>query len=274
MTELAPTGRDGVAGTLDALDEHDPPTFFPSGNYRRRIRVVATTPGVVEGGLEDDQHYFTVTLHHDDEQVVSVSSASLRAPWSTCAAAAEPLRTLAGMPLSDRCLAVAEWTESARHCTHQLDLAGLCVAHAARLVTGGAPRRQYDAEIPFGLLDGEEHSVTLARDGEPRLRWILQGGTIVAPKPYADVRSGFARWADATLSADDAEAAVVLRRACGIGMSRGIDLDSYPTLADMPGLRPVCYSMQPERAPVAFRNRGLIRDYDDRPDALLADGPA
>jgi hypothetical protein len=32
--------------------------------------------------------------------------------------------------------------------------------------------------------------------------------------------------------------------------------------------------MQPERAPVAFRNRGLIRDYDDRPDALLADGPA
>jgi hypothetical protein len=57
-------------------------------------------------------------------------------------------------------------------------------------------------------------------------------------------------------------------------MSRGIDLDRYPTLADMPGLSPVCYSMQPERAPVAFRNRGLIRDYDDRPDALLADGPA
>ena len=52
-----------------------------------------------------------------------------------------------------------------------------------------------------------------------------------------------------------------------------MDLDSYPTLADMPGVSPVCYSMQPERAPVAFRNRGLIRDYDARPDALLADGP-
>ena len=116
--------------------------------------------------------------------------------------------------------------------------------------------------------------VTLARDGEPRLRWVLRGGTIVAPSPYADVTRGFARWADATLDADDAEAAVVLRRACAIGMSRGIDLDSYPTLADMPGLSPLCFSMQPERAPVAFRNRGLIRDYDDRPDALLADGPA
>jgi hypothetical protein len=65
----------------------------------------------------------------------------------------------------------------------------------------------------------------------------------------------------------------VLRRACSIGMSRGLDLDAYPTLADMPGLRPLCYSMQPQVAPVAFRNRGLIRDYDERPDAMLADGP-
>ena len=39
---------------------------------------------------------------------------------------------------------------------------------------------------------------------------------------------------------------MVLRRACSIGMSRGLDLDSYPTLADMPGLRPVCFSMQPD----------------------------
>lgn len=178
------------------------------------------------------------------------------------------------MPLSDRCLAVTEWTDSVQHCTHQLDLAGLCIAHAARVVSGGAPRRQYDAEIPFGLLDGEEHTVTLARDGEPRLEWTMRGGAIVAPSPYAEVAGGFARWADATLDADDTEAAVVLRRACGIGMSRGIDLDSYPTLADMPGLRPLCFSMQPERAPVALRNHGLIRDYDDRPDALLGEGPA
>jgi hypothetical protein len=274
MTQLPSTGTRWSTGTLDPLDPPATPTFFAHGNYRRRIRVVATGPGVVEGGLEDDQHYFTVTLEHDDRRVVRVTSASRRAPWSTCAAAAEPLRSLAGMPLSDRCLAVTEWTASAQHCTHQLDLAGLCIAHAARAVAGGASRRQYDAEIPFGLLDGDEHTVTLTRDGEPRLEWVMCGGSIVAPRPYADVGSGFARWADATLAADDAEAAIVLRRACSIGMSRGIDLDRYPTLADMPGLSPVCYSMQPERAPVAFRNRGLIRDYDDRPDALLADGPA
>jgi hypothetical protein len=115
--------------------------------------------------------------------------------------------------------------------------------------------------------------VTLARDGTALLRWTVSGSTIVAPPPYAEATGGFARWADATLSADDAEAAVVLRRACSIGMSRGIDLDAYPTLADMPGLRPLCFSMQPDVAPVAFRNRGLIRDYDERPDAMLAEGP-
>jgi len=57
-------------------------------------------------------------------------------------------------------------------------------------------------------------------------------------------------------------------------MSRGMDLDQYATLADMPGVAPVCFSMQPERAPVAFRNRGLIRNYDNRADEMLADGPA
>jgi hypothetical protein len=260
-------------GTLGVLHPSEPPTHFPYGRYRRRIRVVATAPDVVEGGLEDDQHYFTVTLRHDGERVVSVTSGSVRAPWSTCADAAAPLRALAGMPLSDRCLAVTQWTPSEQHCTLQLDLAGLTIAHATRATRGGAAIRQYDAEIPFGLLDGEEHEVTLARDGQEALRWVVRGSTIVAPSPYCEATGGFARWADATLAPDDAEAAVVLRRACSIGMSRGMDLDQYPTLADMPGVRPVCWSMQPERAPVAFRNRGLIRDYDDRPDAMLAEGP-
>jgi hypothetical protein len=228
---------------------------------------------VVEGGLEDDVHHFEVTLRHDGARVESVASRSVRAPWSTCPDAAEALRALVGMPLSDRCLAVTEWTASEQHCTHQLDLTGLAIAHAARVERGGAARRQYDAVVPFGLLDGEEHTVTLARDGAEVLRWVVRGTTIVSPPPYADATSGFARWADATLDADGAEAAVVLRRACSIGMSRGLDLDSYPTLADMPGLRPVCWSMQPERAPVAFRNRGLIRDFDGRPDAMLAEGP-
>jgi len=33
----------------------------------------------------------------------------------------------------------------------------------------------------------------------------------------------------------------------------------------------VCYTMQPEIMPVAFRNIGSIRDFADHPDALLSD---
>jgi hypothetical protein len=261
--------RHGRGGTLDVLDAHAPATYFPHGRYRRRIRLVAHGGHTVLGGLEDDQHYFTVRVEHDGTQVIAIAGESVRAPWTTCPAAGAQLQALVGAPLSDRCLEIAGRTRSDQHCTHQLDVATLAVAHAARVTAGGSERRQYDAVVPFGLLDGQRHTVTLARDGDALLAWELEGSRIVAPVPYSEASGGFARWADAAF-----DAAVVLKRACSIGMSRGMDLDSYATLADMPGLRPVCWSMQPERAPVAFRNRGLIRDYDDRPESMLADGPA
>jgi hypothetical protein len=265
--------RDGRRSTLEVLDTDAATTYFPHGRYRRRIRLVARDASTVLGGLEDDQHYFTVQVMHDGERVSAITSESVRAPWTTCPAAGSQLQALVGTPLSDRCVEVAGHTRSDQHCTHQLDVATLAIAHAARVRAGGATRRQYDVVVPFGLLDGQRHTVTLARDGDALLAWELEGNRIVAPVPYSDATGGFARWADATFDADTAEAAVVLKRACGIGMSRGIDLDAYPTLGDMPGLSPVCWSMQPERAPVAFRNRGLIRDYDQRPDAMLAEGP-
>lgn len=266
--------RHGPGGTLTSLDADAPSTYFPYGRYRRRVRVVAPDPHTVLGGLEDDQHYFTVRVDHDGRHVNEITSTSVRAPWTTCPAAGAQLQGLVGTPLSDRCLEVASRTRSDQHCTHQLDVATLAIAHAARVTVGGAARRQYDMVVPFGLLDGQRHTVTLARDGDALLAWEVEGTRIVAPSPWSESTGGFARWADASFDADTAEAAIVLRRACSIGMSRGMDLDSYPTLADMPGLSPVCWSMQPERAPVACRNRGLIRDYDDRPDAMLAEGPA
>jgi Protein of unknown function (DUF2889) len=235
---------------------------------------VATATGTVEGGLEDDLHYFTVTVRHDHQRVQAIESHSVREPWSTCADAAAPLRELAGMPLSERCLAIGDHAAPLQHCTHQFDLAGLAVAHAARVEAGGPERRQYDIEVPFGLLQGGERAATLERDGTVLLQWTLRGHRIVAPEPYAGVDRGFFRWADEHLPVDDAEAAIVMRRACTIGMGRGVDLDQYDNLGQLPELAPVCYSMQPERAPVAFRYRNRIRDFDDARDTLLAQGPA
>jgi hypothetical protein len=236
--------------------------------------VIARDANTIVGGLEDDQHYFTVEITHDGSHVNAITSASVRAPWTTCPAAGAQLQVFVGTPLSERCVEVAGRTRSDEHCTHQLDIASLAVAHAARVTRGGSRRRQYDVTVPFGLLDGRRRTVTLTRDGAPLLEWELEGSRIVTPAPYADIAGGFARWANTHLDADAAEAAVVLKRACSIGMSRGLDLDGYATLSEMPGLSPLCWSMQPDRAPVAFRNRGLIRNYDECPDAMLAEGPA
>ena len=83
-------------------------------------------------------------------------------------------------------------------------------------------------------------------------------------------RGGFIRWADATLPVDEAEAAIVLRRACDIGMGRGMDLEAIAVAEELSGIMSgVCYSMQPAVMPVAFRHRGSIRDFGQHRDALL-----
>jgi hypothetical protein len=245
-------------------------TGDPEGAYRRRIRTVTVDQGVVEGGLEDDFHHFEVTLRHDGERVTHVEARSRRWPWSTCPAAAAHLRPIEGMPLSTRCTAIAEVADPRMNCTHQFDLAGLCVSHAAR----GDERRQYDAELPPAV-DGVTEP-RLWRDGELVLAWTLSwrdgSRRLVDSPPYdqAPWRGGFFRWADDTLDPDAAEAAIVLRRACEIGMGRGMDLEAVDSAADLgPMMGAVCYTMQPAVMQVAFRNRGSIRDFARHPDALL-----
>jgi hypothetical protein len=176
------------------------------------------------------------------------------------------------MPLSPRCTAIAEVADPRMNCTHQFDLAGLCVSHAARALE----RRQYDAELP-PVIDGIT-TPRLWRDGELVLTWTLSWRDgerrLVDSPPYerAPWRGGFFRWADTLFDPATAEAAIVLRRACEIGMGRGMDLEAYDSADELsPMMSGVCYTMQPSVMPVAFRNRGSIRDFADCPDALLRD---
>src|SRR5204863_262397 len=83
-------------------------------------------------------------------------------------------------------------------CTDQFDLAGLCVAHAAR----DTDRRQYDVALDP---DGEGLRPRLWRDGTLVLEWTISDGrparVLVDPVPPFDDapwRGGFIRWADAT----------------------------------------------------------------------------
>jgi hypothetical protein len=241
--------------------------------YRRRIRVRTVEPGLVVSELEDDFHHFVVELRHDGEKVLSCENTSHRWPWATCPDAAAPLRELAGMPLSRRFTAAGAWTDPKANCTHQFDTACHGITHAAR----GGDTRVYDAEIPMRDLTTGETDVRLWVDGEPRLAWSIDFGGIVDPQPPFDDapwRGGFMRWADATLPEDDAESAIVLRRACDIGMGRNMDLDGVPVADQLPqNMAGICHTMQPSVVHVALRHVGSIRDFAAHPERLLSAGP-
>jgi hypothetical protein len=238
------------------------------GALRRRIEIAARPDrgagGEARAVVEDDFHHFRVTVRHGGGRVTGVSSWSLRHPTAICPLAGGRLAELVGMGLAESSVAVMEQTDARQQCTHRIDLAGLAVAAAAR----GIARRTYEAEIP-DRLDGR-CGPSLRRDGMPILTWEMAAGMIVGPEPYAGrgIGSGFTGWARETLSLDNAEAALVLRRAVFISGGRGIDLDA-------PGRRtgPVggCWTWQPEQAARAVRMVGSTQDFTDRADDLTRD---
>ena len=252
--------------------DFDLPDFdLEADAYRRRIRIVTVEPGVVVSDLQDDFHHFVITLRHDGEQVTSVDATSERWPWSTCPDAAVPLRKLAGMPLSRRFTAAGRFTDPKQNCTHQFDAACHAITHAA----GARAERVYDLEIPRrDPATGASHC-RLWVDGEASLAWDVSWEGITDPRPPFDEapwKGGFMRWADEHLPEDDAERAITLRRACDIGMGRGMDLDSIPVASQLPQLMSgVCHSMQPGIVEVALRHVGSIRDFARAPELLVAD---
>jgi len=248
------------------------PDFDLDANaYRRRIRIVTREPGVVETDLEDDFHHFVVTLRHDDERVVSMEAESRRWPWSTCPDAAGPLRALAGMPLARRFTAAGRFTDPKLNCTHQFDAACHAITHAANRRT----ERVYDLEIPLRDPASGASRCRLWVDGEPALAWDIDWTGIVGPEAPFDAapwKGGFMRWADANLAEDDAERAITLRRACDIGMGRGMDLDAVAVASDLPPMMAgVCHTMQTGVVQVALRHVGSIRDFARHPDLLGSD---
>jgi hypothetical protein len=241
-----------------------------SDAYRRRIRVLTAEPGVVRSELEDDFHNFVVTLRHDGRIVESVECESRRWPWATCPDAAEPLRKLAEMPLARRFTAAGKWTDPKQNCTHQFDTACYAITHAAQ----GRAERVYDVEIPRRDPTTGASNARLWVDGSLRLAWDVRWDGIADVAPPFDAapwKGGFMRWADATLPEDDAECAITLRRACDIGMGRGMDLDGVPVADQLPALMAgICYTMQPGVIKVAIRNVGSIRDFAAHPERLTA----
>ena len=216
-----------------------------SSPFRRRVVLERPADGVVEAEVEDHIHHFAVRVGHADGRVRDIAGRAVRSPWSTCPGAVAALAELVGMPVDG-----ARVVDPGVHCTHLLDLALVAVRFAGTDVA----TRRFDLAVEGW--DGPDATATVQRDDGLSLRWSMRSMEIVAPEPYAGHRlgAGFTSWAIATLPADEAELALLLRRAAWMSSSRGIDLDEFERLSDLPIPPGSCYSAQPQRIDVARRN--------------------
>jgi hypothetical protein len=249
----------------------------PDGHHRRHLRFAATDR-VACGALEDDVHHVRVVVEHDGEQVVAISGEDVRLPWTTCSASLAGLQTLVGTRLADA-RDLQDAYDASVHCTHLFDVAQLTIARAAR----GAGTREYrcTVELPDAGADPSTDPTTdltapvvatITCDGEVVHRWEVRDGTVVSPGPFAGaaLRRGF-RERQRALADDPAEAALVLRRAVWMSPIRTMDLDGYESIGGTGVSSGSCFTTQPERIAVAFRNRGSQYDYGITPEALLED---
>lgn len=221
--------------------------------YLRRIALVARGH-VACGALEDDVHHVRVTVRHDGARVVEATGEAVRLPWSTCPGSEAGIASLVGTELAtaNRGLKAAYRTEL--HCTHMFDLAQLVVAQAAR--GDGAVDYLVTIDVPDdGPVPAKMHA-TITRDGATVLTWDVE------------------RYSQPDVPADPAvaEAAFVLRRAVWLAPISSMRFDEYDTVEPTGLPRGSCWTAQPERIDVAFRNRGSQRHYgasEQGSDAML-----
>jgi len=237
--------------------------------YTRRVIRMSSwdtaTGGEVRAVVEDDYHHFRVGLTHDRQRVTGTYSEALRRPYDLCLQAGERLDELVGVQLSPDPTFALRQIDARHQCTHQFDIATLALAAAAR----GIRTRRYEAAVP----DAEEGRTvaSLARDGVPVLQWALQGQVIAGPDPYVgrNLGKGFTAWVASSLAPDEAEAALVLRRAVFISGGRNIP---QAVIEALPA-RGACWVHQPERYYTRQR-MSRRQDFTERPQALTADDDA
>jgi hypothetical protein len=222
--------------------------------YRRRVRI-EPQPLKASAWLEDDFHHFGVDLIHDGKVVTEVVTHAPRFPWSTCPAAGAHLQArFRGAALAS----FGAEEDQRQHCTHFYDLAMAAARHAL-------DRKPVVYDISVDEADPAGPLAVLAVDGVPTLKWRM-GGAAGDGVPGGDM-AAFAQWTRG-LAPELTEAGTMFRRAAPISGGRRIDIESFPTAADV-GPKGVCYTFQPERAASSARIIGAIRDFSEHPEDLL-----
>lgn len=231
------------------------------GALNRRI-AVSSRPYEARAAVEDDFHHFRVRISHDGSLITGAEATALRRPWSTCELAGVQLQRLIGSALWPSAGTVLRYTDQRHQCTHMYDLAALAVAAASQ----GIVRRSYEAVVP-DRVNGQTEPV-LRRDGAEALRWQVSGSRLTGPAPFRGLNlgAGFATWVGANLQLEQAEAALILRRAVFISGGRSVDLDRM----QHPSAGGGCFAQQPERAGQGVRMIGSTHDFTARAEQLLS----
>jgi hypothetical protein len=218
--------------------------------FWRRIQL-HPAPGRISAGLEDDFHRFLLQVTHADGVITQIETRGERIPWSTCADAGAFLaEQVIGQPLM-----IVAGLDAHVHCTHLFELLVLCAAHA-----NDSSPTQFDLHVP----DRQQGRTcaTLRENGCNVLSWQLDGTQIEGPGEWAgrDLRQ-LSQW-KSSLSAADAERAMLLRRVVHISGGRNSQSLNVERASDRGPLRMgACFTYQMPRALDALRTPDWVRDF-------------
>ena len=237
---------------------------FGSGCYRRSIRLLGLQ-GKVIAELEDCNHGFRSTVHHNGEAVTDIEPEALRYPLTSCPGALEPIRELVGTPLAMDTRSIIHRVDPRANCTHLYDLSVLAIHHALR----GDSERRYDVTVPDEK-DGPVEA-TVALNGKTLLTWKIHNWTIQDSGPLQGkpLGRGFSEWASKLLDGDAREAAFVLQKGYFVSGARRFDISKLAgtPVTDATGM--ACYSYRPGIIENAVRTADSTRDFTDTPEQLL-----
>lgn len=237
-------GPDPVGIEMNARAADDITTL---PGYRRVLRVEPEQDGVL-AMLEDDLHCMAVRLRHDGERVTAVEPRMERVPWTICPGAAEVLvKTFTGSLLGE----VTARREKQANCTHLHDLAVIAAAHALD-----------EAPVDYHIFvsdprdaDGEpERRLEIRRNGQLMHSWVERGGNFVAPSDLAGLSALTMRDWIASLEGAEQEAARLLQWASLVAHGRTMTNEQRRSSL---GMRPSCFTMQPERVEHARMANGI-----------------
>lgn len=241
---------------------------YGQGLFRRRIRLEGRE-GAVFAALEDTNHGFCVTVHHDGSQVTAIAPEARRVPFDTCPQAGTRLQTLIGCDIHDDSRSLNLLAGASSNCTHWLDLTILAIRHA----TAGNTVRVWDVTVSDET-DAADSEAVVYRDGEEILRWQARNFLITQPLELVGkpLYFGFGRWVNGYFDAATTEAAFILQKGYFVAQARRYDLDALagrPASDSRDSMLGACFTYSADMIDRARRSSRSIRDFSDTPEQLL-----